>query len=160
MSKNLVTVDVRAGQAPDGETVIEKLMCIPQEEKDQFQLVKSPAFARGIAADDIIKVATDGMFSVQKHSGKLCIRVYCREDSEAVEENLTPLIEKLGGDRDIISPRLLVYSIHVNYGFSDIEAAMEKGLKGYQGVQWAYGNVYNPDNGEPLNWWDEFINTL
>ena len=145
-----------AGTGPDGLPVAEKLQ-VRVREDDACQLVRSPAFVKGLAGGDIIKMDKDsGQFELQERSGNLCIRVFSKADIRPVAEALTPELEKLGGDLDIETPRMLVYTIHVSCGFEAIEEIMNQGM--HDGSAWWYGNVYSLEDGEtPLNWWLDIL---
>ena len=120
-------------------------------------MVKSPAFIKGIASGDTIKlVAGTQEFNLVKRSGNLAIRVISRSEISSIAEKLTPQLEKLGGELDIETPHMLVYSIHVSCGFKEIEAMLNKIVS--DDVIWLYGNVYDPQDGEtPLNWWLDIL---
>ncbi|MGK0440643.1 MAG: hypothetical protein ACJA0N_000438 [Pseudohongiellaceae bacterium] len=158
------TVELLAGQHPSGEMVVERVLVTPQSENDSFLLLKSPVFVRGIARGDTIQkmAATDdtspkGAFRVLKHGGNLCVRVFSKENNDTLEQALTSELEKLGGDLDVHEQRVLVYSIHVSCGFTTVEKILDDLLKTNEQVNWLYGNVYDPANGEPLNWWQPIL---
>lgn len=158
------TIDLIAGRHPNGEWIMERLLVSPQDEAATFQLLKSPVFVRGIARGDLVQQLDQprGAFRILQHSGNLCIRVFSRHgfdstQSTAVEQSLTADIEKLGGDIDIREPRVLVYSIHVSCGFEAIEKILEQRLAGHDDIAWYYGNVYDPETGEPMNWWQGIL---
>ncbi|MEC8427883.1 MAG: DUF4265 domain-containing protein [Pseudomonadota bacterium] len=152
----LQVIELFAGHGPDGNPVVERLS-VRVNEDDSCQLVKSPAFIKGIASGDTIKLEQGTQdFTLVKRSGNLAIRVISREDIGDVAEQLTPALEKLGGELDIETPRMLVYSIHVSCGFTEIEAILNKAVS--ESVIWLYGNVYDPKDGQtPLNWWQEIL---
>lgn len=150
---NLINIEMFAGYNA-GQPVAEQLLARPLDEPGQFQLVKSPAFIKGLAAGDVIALDEDQQFSLVRHSGNLCVRVY--GDLAGKTETLTGELEKLGAELDVQTPRLQVYSLHVSLGFQTIEALLDQYLPA--GCQWAYGNVYDPADGEtPLNWWQEIL---
>jgi len=152
----LQVIELFAGLGPDGNPVAERLS-VRVNEDDSCQLVKSPAFIKGIASGDTIKLEQGTQdFTLVKRSGNLAIRVISRDDIGDVAEQLTPALEKLGGELDIETPRMLVYSIHVSCGFTEIEAILNKVAS--DSVIWLYGNVYDPKDGQtPLNWWQEIL---
>jgi hypothetical protein len=126
--------------------------------------LRSPVFVRGIARADVIQQLEKpaGAFKVLRHSGNLCLRIFSKESFEtsrlaALEQALTSELEKLGGDLDVKETKVLVYSIHVSCGFSAIEKILSDQLSNYQDVAWFYGNVYDPESGEPLNWWQSIL---
>jgi hypothetical protein len=152
----LSVIEMFAGTGPDGLPVAEKLQ-VRVREDDACQLVRSPAFIKSLAGGDIIKMDKEsGQFELHERSGNLCIRVFSKSDLQPVAESLTPLLEKLGGDLDIETPRMLVYTIHVSCGFEAIEQIFEQSMR--DGSVWLYGNVYSPEDGEtPLNWWLDIL---
>ena len=158
------TLDLVAGRHPNGELIIEKVLVNPLAEEHKYQLLKSPVFIRGIARGDVVsaKQSSQGQFEVIQRGGNLCIRVFSKGEFsspqlEPLEPQLTSAIEKLGGDLDIKEPRVLVYSIHVSCGFSAIEKEIGDILSAYQDVVWYYGNVYDQESGEPLDWWQALL---
>lgn len=158
------TIDLIAGRHPNGELIIERLLVNPQSAAKTYQLLKSPVFVRGIARGDIIQRLDhpQGGFKVLQHGGNLCIRVFSKlsfddEQLAPLEQGLTAALEKLGGDLDIRESRVLVYSIHVSCGFAAIEALLEQQLAGRNDVVWYYGNVYDPETDEPLDWWQAIL---
>ncbi|WP_043319911.1 DUF4265 domain-containing protein [Microbulbifer sp. HZ11] len=160
MTTALQIIELFAGMNPDGEPVVERMQ-VRVNEDDSVQLVRSPAFIKGIASGDTIKVNRDDpekpSFDLVKRSGNLAVRIFCREDSTRLSDQLTPQLEKLGGELDLESPRLLVYSIHVSCGFAEIEQILNSVCDGANSV-WYYGNVYDPVDGQtPLNWWQHIL---
>ena len=153
----LQIIELFAGTNPDGEPVVERLQ-VRVNEDNSCQLVRSPAFIKGIASGDTIKVDTEKQeFELIKRSGNLAVRVLCRGDSAALSDQLTPQLEKLGGELDMETPRMLVYSIHVSCGFANIEEILNSVCDGANSV-WYYGNVYDPQDGQtPLNWWQDIL---
>lgn len=150
-------IELFAGNDPQGQPVVERL-AVRQNDDDSFQLVKSPAFIRGLASGDTVKLIPDSKeFEITRHSGNLCIRVYAKNNLQHIEEELTPELEKLGGELDTETERFLVYSIHVSCGFTIIESLLNKYVN-TQECMWAYGNVYDPVDGTtPLNWWNDIL---
>jgi len=160
MTTALQIIELFAGTNPDGEPVVERMQ-VRVNEDDSVQLVRSPAFIKGIASGDTIKVNREDpekpTFELIKRSGNLAVRVFCRGDSTKLSDQLTPQLEKLGGELDMESPRLLVYSIHVSCGFAEIEQILNSVCDGANSV-WYYGNVYDPVDGQtPLNWWQDIL---
>ncbi|WP_231759008.1 DUF4265 domain-containing protein [Microbulbifer elongatus] len=160
MTTALQIIELFAGTNPDGEPVVERMQ-VRVNEDDSVQLVRSPAFIKGIASGDTIKVNREDpekpSFELIKRSGNLAVRVFCRGESTKLSDQLTPQLEKLGGELDMESPRLLVYSIHVSCGFAEIEQILNSVCDGANSV-WYYGNVYDPVDGQtPLNWWQDIL---
>lgn len=152
------TLALMAGQHPSGELIVEQILVSPQEKENCYQLLKSPVFVRGIACGDIIEKIEkpEGAFNILQHSGNLCVRVFSKDSVDALEQSLTVELEKLGGNLDIKNERALVYSIHVSCGFQTIEEQLNKYIKPPVAA-WFYGNVYDPDSGEPLDWWQTIL---
>jgi len=160
MTTALQIIEIFAGTNPEGEPVVERLQ-VKVNEDDSVQLVRSPAFIKGIASGDTIKVDREDPdkpgFELIKRSGNLAVRVFCRGSSTELSDKLTPQLEKLGGELDLESPRLLVYSIHVSCGFAEIEKILNSACDGANSV-WYYGNVYDAVDGQtPLNWWQDLL---
>lgn len=157
MSQEVELFGIVAGQHPSGEPVIEQVEGIPTGEEKTYKLVKSPAFAKGIAAGDTIKVADNppGRFDLVERGGNLAITVLSKDHIDEISELLVPEMEKLGATVDVTSARLLVLTIHVSIGFKEIEAVMNRWVDGEMGV-WQYGNVYGGEDGQtPLSWWED-----
>jgi hypothetical protein len=158
------SIELIAGHHPNGEIVVEKLLVNPQPEADSYQLLKSPMFVRGIARADVIQQLEKpkGGFKILQHGGNLCVRVFSKQDFNvpalaALEQALTLALEKLGGDLDSKETNALVYSIHVSCGFNAIEKELNDALSSVDDVAWFYGNVYDPESGKPLNWWQSIL---
>src|SRR6185312_15569016 len=118
-----IELDLLAGIHPNGQPVLEKVRAFALPRTNHFQLLQSPLFATGVASGDQIEMLVNnpGRFRVHQRSGQLSVRVFSRSDIAEVADELTPAIEKLGGQLDVQSARALVYSIHVAVGFRDIE---------------------------------------
>ena len=152
-----------AGQDSEGQQVLEKLEVFVLEQAGHYELKKSPLLARGIAKGDIICVDPKhaNKFIVAKRSGNLAVRVFRKTAIEALESHLTPKVEVNEGALDILTDRALCYSVHVNLGFSAVEAIFDSAMASFPDSVWYYGNVYDPADGvTPLNWWDSFINQV
>lgn len=164
MSQALSHIELFAGIGPEGAPVVERLQ-VQVNERDECQLVRSPAFVKGLASGDVIKllpVDPSGkapQFELVRRSGNLAVRVVSRGDITALSEQLTPQIEQLGGELDAETPRLLIYSLHVSLGFSTIETLLNNAMDADS--VWFYGNVYDPADGTtPLNWWQELLDQV
>lgn len=153
------TIALMAGRHPNGEMIIEQVLVAPQPQADSFQVLKSPVFVRGIARADVIQPmeSPEGAFKILQHGGNLCVRVFSKERLVSLEQALTPELEKLGGDLDVNSPRVLVYSIHVSCGFDAVEQILNQHVSNAEESAWLYGNVYDPDSGESLDWWQPIL---
>jgi hypothetical protein len=156
--KALQVIELFAGLDAQGHPAVEKLP-VRELETGEVQLVKSPAFVKGLASGDIIRfLAATGEFEIVQHSGNLSVRVFSRGNIGSLAEVLTPELEMLGGDLDLETPRMLVYSIHVSCGFNTIEDILNRAVGNDGQSAWLYGNVYDPADGQtPLNWWLDLL---
>lgn len=154
----LQVIELFAGHRPDGQTVVERLP-VQVLDDDSCQLVKSPAFAKGLASGDTIRLLEDKrQFELVKRSGNLCVRVFAYEGLDEIAESLIAELEKLGGALDTENERMLVFSIHVSCGFAAIEAILNRYCDSIEECAWTYGNVYDATDGTtPLNWWQEIL---
>ncbi|ACE86278.1 hypothetical protein CJA_0192 [Cellvibrio japonicus Ueda107] len=121
--------------------------------------MQSPAFAKGLASGDRVRMLPETReFELVKRSGNLSIRVFSRTDIEHLSDRITPELEKLGGELERETPRMLGYAIHVSCGFEAIEAILNRHVGQDGQSQWMYGNVYDPQDGTtPLNWWQDIL---
>lgn len=149
-----------AGIDDEGLPVFESLQVeLLEDDAAHVRLLKSPLFARNLAAGDKVRVinADTAEYELVQRSGNLAIRIFRRNQIDPVEQNLTPAIEKLGGAHDLHTDRALVYSIHFSIGFQAIEDLLNRACQDYPDTVWYYGNVYDPEDGTtPLQWWLEF----
>ncbi len=178
-----IQIPLIAGYNDNNEPVVEQVSVVPVadagqkpvtdpaallskaglEQPVEFRLTKSPAFIRGLAADDRIRYPVDNPTTCDllEHSGNLSVRVFSKHNTEELDQALTPEIELIDGRIDISSPGLLVYTIHVSIGFQQIEAVLNKVLAGFPDTIWFYGNVYDPEDGvTPLNWWQDIAQSV
>jgi hypothetical protein len=157
------TLALVAGYRPDGEAIMERLsveVVADAKTADEYRLLKSPGFLRGLAAGDRIRfpARNEAGFELLKRSGNLSIRVLRKDDLDAVAQVLSPELELLDGSLDQQTLRLLVYSIHVSIGFQTLEILLDRIIGQFPGTVWYYGNVYDPADGvTPLDWWQEFL---
>lgn len=156
--KSLPVIEIFAGLNAAGEPFVEKLP-VRELEGGEWQLVRSPAFVKGLASGDRIRFDPQTrQFELVQHSGNLSVRVFSRGDIGPLAETLNSGLEKLGGELDLDTPRMLVYSIHVSCGFSTIEEIINRAVAQHPESQWMYGNVYDPQDGQtPLNWWQKIL---
>lgn len=156
--KSLQVIELFAGLGADGKPIVEQLQ-VRELEDGSFQLVQSPAFAKGLASGDVVKMLPASReFDLVQRSGNLSIRVFSRSDIHQLADQLTPELEKLGGELERETPRMLVYSIHVSCGFTAIESILNQYVGQDGQSAWMYGNVYDPTDGQtPLNWWLDLL---
>lgn len=161
----IVELNLLAGIHPNGQPVLEKVRVLPESANNTYRLLHSPLFVPGVACGDLIEMLNNnpGRFRVRERSGQLAVRVFCRDDIAVLAEQLTPAVEKIDGVLDLQTPRSLVYSIHVAVGFDEIERVFDALVTTKDGspsatAQWSYGNVYDAETGESLNWWESLLN--
>jgi len=144
---------VKAGTRGDGQSVYERL---PAEElgNNLYRLLRSPAFAPGIARGDTVELREGGVVDVVERSGLLVIRLFARAGISAMAATLGPALNSFDGEIEHEDERMLVFSVPVSAGFGAIEAVMTQLLEGQGDAAWRYGNVYDAE-GEPLNWWPQ-----
>jgi hypothetical protein len=121
----------------------------------RFRLLHSPGFVQGIAAGDEFRLLTeDGAFEVLHRAGNVAVQVFSPEPVASFRAELTQRVESLGGVLDGGIEQGLVFTIPVRVGFRMIEALFNRAAAEHAGLEWYYGNVYDPRDGvTPLNWW-------
>jgi hypothetical protein len=121
----------------------------------RYRLLYSPGFVQGIAAGDEFRLLNeDGAFEVVRRSGNLAVQVFSLENVEPIKAELSRQVASLGGTLDGGIEQGLVFTIPVSAGFPAIEAVFNNFLAEHPGLEWYYGNVYDPKDGRtPLNWW-------
>lgn len=157
-----VTLPLLAGLRPDGQAVIENVPAKKLNDQHWYELESTPAFVKDVARGDVVTVnpQTPGDFTLRTRGGNLAIRVLAKDSIVSIRDTLTGELEKLGGQLDIDSERILVYSIHVSCGFQAIEQILNKFVSG-ENRYWYYGNVYDANDGEtPLNWWTDILKPI
>lgn len=153
MSQEHSIIQLFAGTRNDGEAVYEKV-AVRHLDNGNYQMLHSPGFAAGLARGDEFRLDGDGgRFDVLVRSGNLAVRVYSKVPVDTLDAVLTPAVSQLEGRRDIKSDNLLVYSLPLEAGFDAVEDVFNQAVSGSADLTWSYGNVYDSDNGEPLNWW-------
>ena len=150
-----VSIPLLAGQRPDGQLIYEEVYGEPIGDSC-YRLLTSPVFARGAAKHDIIRKLVAGRFEVEQHSGNLCVRVLAKGGIEQIRQLLDAALQGTGAELDYQNERTLVYSVPVRMGFESIEAVFNKAIASSD-AQWLYANVYDPLDGEPLNWWLDYL---
>jgi hypothetical protein len=128
-----------------------------------WQLLRSPLYATGVAAGDVIRVTNHdtGEFEIVARGGNVCVQFYLAksdvDDAEAtmkVAGEIARDIEPLGGSVDAKTPGLITFTIPVDVGFPAIEKVFAAAAERHAGAEWQYSNVYDPATDEPLGWWE------
>lgn len=142
----------------------EGVPAVPEGE-GRYKVLASPGFAPGVAAGDVIEMIPDqrGRFTVVTRSGNLCVQVFFlnedMEDRKRVLDRTTALVRSIGGwldgGKDAKTSHLIVYTIPVSVGLSEVERVMAEISIEPTFASWMFGNVYADDGVTPLNWWVE-----
>lgn len=157
MTQEDTIIHLLAGQRSDGQLIFEPVLAKPIGD-DCYQLLTSPAFARGAARQDTVRLLNAGRFAVETHGGNLCLRIFAKRDIEIVKQLLSEKLKAQGIQLDFGNERMLVFSIPVAAGFSVIEEHIQQALSPYgDDAYWLYANVYDTDGQTPLNWWHDFL---
>src|SRR5262249_27089286 len=114
----------------------------------RYRLLYSPGFVQGIAAgDEFTLLNNDGAFEVVRRSGNLAVQVFSPETVEPIKADLSQRVAALGGTLDGGIERGLVFTIPLRAGFPAIEAVFNQFVAEHPGLEWYYGNVYDPSDG-------------
>jgi hypothetical protein len=128
-----------------------------------WQLLRSPLYARHVAAGDVIQVTAPetGEFEVLTRGVNICVHFYLADtdaDSASttsrVVESLAASLGSLGGRIEASTPGLVAATVPATAGFAAIEEVLEQAVRTVPGAQWEYTNVYDPNTGEPMRWWE------
>jgi hypothetical protein len=125
-------------------------------EGGRYRLLYSPGFVVGVAAGDEFELLDQaGHFRVVRRGGNLAVQVFSREPVMPLRDELASRVrERLSGTLDGGIDRGLVFTIPLRTGFAAIEAFFDAFVRTHAGTEWLYGNVYDPDTGRPLGWWE------
>lgn len=125
-------------------------------------LMRSPLYATQVAAGDVVRQVNpdDGSFEILLRGGNVSVQFYLADQdaddaqrTKEVAQEILSNLATLNGRLDGATPGLCVFTIPVSVGFSSIEKVFEAAELRFPGSQWQFGNVHDPDSGEPLNWW-------
>ena len=121
----------------------------------RYRLLSSPGFVVGVAAgDEIDLLGDDGQFRVVRRGGNVAVQLFSKEPVAGFRDAIAAAVRnELGGVLDGGVERGLVFTIPAAVGFAAIEALFDYEVHTRPGTEWMYGNVYDPDTGEPLGWW-------
>lgn len=120
-----------------------------------FRLLYSPGLVLGIAAGDEFRlVGQSGEFEITKRSGNLAIQVFSENSVYDIKEEFEASVKTIGGTLDGCVENGMVFTLPLDAGFQEIENLFNSLISKKDGVNWYYGNVYDPKDGvTPLNWW-------
>jgi hypothetical protein len=132
-------------------------------EGDEWQVVRSPLYAMGVAAGDVVRVLDreTGAFEILRRGGRVSVQFYLgpseaddgRATASAAKE-IAAEIEPLGGLMEAFTRGLVVFTVPVAAGFPVIDAVFEAAACRWKDAEWQYTNVYDEATGEPLGWWE------
>jgi hypothetical protein len=132
-------------------------------EAGNWKLIRSPLYAMGAAAGDVLKLVDDetGAFEIIARGGNVAVHFYLREEdmndvaaTDLVASTIAREIASLGGSIDGQTAGLIVFTLPVRVGFPAIERIFESAAQRFGGAEWQFANVYDPVNGDPLRWWE------
>jgi len=130
--------------------------------ENKWELIRSPLYAIKVASGDVVQILNDetGAFNIVSRGGNVCVHFYLgKENADDYEfttdvaKEITEEIDAFGGSMDGVKAGLIVFTLPIGMGFSEIESVFAGALERYQGAVWQYSNVYDTVTGEPLNWW-------
>ena len=122
---------------------------------ERFRLLHSPGFVQGIAAGDEFQILDEqGAFRVLHRSGNIAVQVFSEVPVEPMVGDFTRRVAEIGGVLDGRIEQGMVFTIPIQAGFPTIEALFNELVAAHAGMEWLYGNVYDPRDGmTPLDWW-------
>jgi len=125
-------------------------------EGGRYRLLYSPGLVEGVAAGDEIELLDEaGTFRIIRRGGNLAVQVFSQEPVQPLRDELADQVrERLSGSLDGDIDRGMVFTIPLSTGFAAIEAFFDGFVRTHAGTEWSYGNVYDPDTGRPLGWWN------
>jgi Domain of unknown function (DUF4265) len=141
-----------------GQQSIEEVLPAEPLGGDRFRLLASPGLVEGVAAGDEVELAPADPtgYRVLRRGGNLCVWVYVPEPPpEETDPRLSRAATALGGYLDGGNTGLRILTVPVSAGFRRVEAEVEAAVAELPGSSWAYGNVYDRQNGDrPFGWWE------
>jgi hypothetical protein len=129
----------------------------------EWVLLKSPLYAMAVAAGDTIRLANpeSGEFEIVRRGGNVCVQFYLghttgdeSEQTERVAQLIVRELVPIAGRMDAKTSGLISFTIPVDVGFPTIESVFLSAVERFPGSEWQYSNVYDPETGEPLCWWE------
>jgi len=151
MKEGRQTINLPITSKADGPLITEEVL-VDAIGDGLYKIVATPGLVLGLAADDLIKRTKDARgFVVVERGNNIAIQLFGK--TELVDIHLQELSE--------ITPRvdgrdnnLTILTVPLQFGFSRIERVLHEFCNRHRGVEWYYGNVYDPADGiTPLNWW-------
>lgn len=147
-------INVLAAHSTAGRPVFEELLVERLSSEGRYRLLKSPGLVLGLAAGDEFELDSAGNRHVTRRAGNVCIQVFGDDGLSEAETFLARDLEALSGRIDGRSSKEIVLTIPSASGFYAIEQLMKSLGSRFPGIEWHYGNVYDPSDGvTPLKWW-------
>ncbi len=86
--------------------------------------------------------------------GNVAVQIFSGRPIRPVIAQVEDEVVSLNGRLDGAIEKGAVFTIPVESTFAAIEGIFNRLVKSEPGVEWLYGNVYDPNDGvTPLNWW-------
>jgi len=151
--RHAINVVVEIGES--GRPVLESILVETVEGGDHV-VAASPGLAVGFAAGDVIRVDSQGRYSVVSRGGNLCVWIFGEAHvlvsmDRAIEDAVQRLAGRIDGSDTPL--RVLTVPLKAN-GFPAIERELNQLAEANATVEWYFGNVYDPGDGvTPLDWW-------
>ena len=143
-------LEVPVGHKASGEPVYESIL-VEAVAPGRYVVKASPAFAQGVARDDIVaQSAARAELDVLQRGGNLALQVFA---PHPVADELVPVMETWGGSLDGRSSGVTAFTVPVRVGFPTIEQALAEWVQRHPTAEWYFGNVYAKDGVTPLAWW-------
>lgn len=90
-----------------------------------------------------------------KRGGNIAVQMFSRVPVSTFKTEIEKIVHnRLNGVCDGGIDFGLVFTIPLTAGFPSIEDVFNKFAQAHPGVEWMYGNIYDPETNEPLGWWD------
>lgn len=132
-----VDIDLAIERSADGKWIRERVPArVPDAET--YELANSPMLARGLAADDHIRLTEDGQFELLRWGRNVAVQVF-GEWGEI--DALAQHIASIGGRLDAKEPRMRVFTIPLSAGIHQIETTVNDVVKDWPKLSWMFGNL-------------------
>lgn len=155
MTGSARTLIVWAETRPDGSPFHEELLVEPGPD-GAFVLLRSPAFAQGLAAGDSFMIDDQKRPVLLSRGGNVAIQVFDPAGVQWVRRFIESAMNDIGGTVDGEAKQVIVLSAPVEVGFDTIEAILQRLAAKSPSLKWYFGNVYDPSDGvTQLNWWSD-----
>lgn len=143
-----------AGKRPDGQLIYEDIQAEKLSRAEHYKVLQSPAFCQGFVKGDELRRLPAGRFEVTNYSGHVLVRVFSKFDMQPLVKQINQGFASLDGELEQQTARMAVFNIPIAAGFKAIEQVLDEAMAGQEDCSWLYGNIYNPEDGSPLNWWE------